>query len=77
MSDLDSHVSGSSTVLRGNASPARTAVKVRIPTSEENGEPTVKINRDNDIVRSIEITCVCGQSIQLICEYDQNEASTS
>jgi hypothetical protein len=48
---------------------------VSAPNVEENKapaaahQPTVKIHREGDSVRRIQITCSCGQVIDLDCQY--------
>ena len=32
-------------------------------------EPIVKLNRDGDVIRSIEVTCTCGERIVINCVY--------
>ena len=32
-------------------------------------EPVVKLNRDGDVIRSIEVTCTCGERIVINCVY--------
>lgn len=43
-----------------------------IGEKKENKNNDVKINlkRENGLVKIIEVTCSCGNKIQLICEYE-------
>ena len=44
--------------------------RVMIP-AKNNGhqEPDVRLIKDGDIIRAIEVTCGCGKQIRLVCEY--------
>jgi hypothetical protein len=39
------------------------------PKPETPAEPIVKLNRDGDVIRSIEVTCTCGERIVINCVY--------
>jgi hypothetical protein len=39
------------------------------PKVEKPAEPVVKLNRDGDVIRSIEVTCTCGERIVINCVY--------
>ena len=39
------------------------------PKPEKPAEPIVKLNRDGDVIRSIEVTCTCGEKIVINCVY--------
>jgi hypothetical protein len=39
------------------------------PKPEKSTEPIVKLNRDGDVIRSIEVTCTCGERIVINCVY--------
>ncbi len=57
-------------VIRGSVMPVESAaIQVRIPACAGNEKPTIKINQENDVIRSIEVTCCCGKTVELVCEY--------
>jgi hypothetical protein len=39
------------------------------PKTDKPTEPVVKLNRDGDVIRSIEVTCTCGERIVINCVY--------
>jgi hypothetical protein len=39
------------------------------PKADKPTEPAVKLNRDGDVIRSIEVTCTCGEQIVINCVY--------
>jgi hypothetical protein len=39
------------------------------PKTDKPAEPVVKLNREGDVIRSIEVTCTCGERIVINCVY--------
>ena len=73
MHDSNSQLPGIAPVLRGESVPEkREAIQVPIPNWDAGGVPGVKVNKENEVVRSIEITCSCGQTIQIVCDYEHD-----
>ena len=63
-------------VLGNSALPQEnTSVQVRIPTCGDGNQMVVKVNKEGDIVRSIDISCPCGRIVQVACQYDDPSAS--
>lgn len=46
------------------------AVRIGAPVPEAfSGEPVVELVRNGDVIQTIEITCPCGERINIRCEY--------
>lgn len=58
-----------------SSAPARassSAVPATPPSSKKsNAEPTVRVIREEGLVRSIEVDCSCGKAIRLDCVYEE------
>jgi hypothetical protein len=50
---------------------AEQVVRVAVPRPGPNGEPTVEVVREGEVIRAVDVTCGCGQTIRLLCRYDQ------
>lgn len=50
---------------------------VQIPSPQtDGGDPAgLRIQRDGELVRSIEVTCSCGEVIRLECDYPEAPAT--
>ena len=73
MNDSNSQPFGMAPVLRGDSVPEkREAIQVPIPNWGSGEVPGVKVNKENEVVRSIEITCSCGKTVQIVCEYEHD-----
>jgi hypothetical protein len=44
--------------------------KVAIPASACLDSPKIRLVQNGDIVQAIDVTCPCGQSFRLVCEYE-------
>lgn len=40
-------------------------------------EPTIVVHRENDVVRAVDLTCVCGRSYRIWCEEELSNVTTS
>lgn len=40
-------------------------------------EPTMVVHRENDVVRAVDLTCVCGRTYRILCEEDPPTVTTS
>ncbi|MCA8998158.1 MAG: hypothetical protein KDA80_14265 [Planctomycetaceae bacterium] len=54
------------TADRIQINPQKLLVSDRTPTTD----PRIRIQRDGDIIQSIEITCSCGSQLILDCLYE-------
>ncbi len=36
-------------------------------------EPQIMVNKKDGIVKSIDVVCVCGREIHIVCEYDAEQ----
>lgn len=45
------------------------AGKIRVPISSSSAEPRIDVLKDGEIVTVIRVSCPCGQSIDIHCEY--------
>ncbi len=73
MNDSNSQLPGIAPVLRRESMPEkREAIQVPIPNWDAGAVPGIKVNKENDVVRSIEITCSCGQTMQIVCDYEHD-----
>jgi hypothetical protein len=44
-------------------------VRVVVPGQGAAARPQVELIREGEVIRAIDIVCVCGQRIHLVCEY--------
>jgi hypothetical protein len=47
-----------------------TPVRLSVPNQSDLDHSGVRLEREGDIVRAIEVTCSCGERIRLLCEYE-------
>lgn len=52
-------------------------VAVTLPGGERANQPNVRLFRDGNIVRAIDVVCPCGQTVRLHCEYQQTPADSA
>lgn len=43
--------------------------QVIVPPQRGPGEPQIELIREGDVVQAVDIHCVCGQRIRLVCDY--------
>ncbi|HXI50107.1 MAG TPA: hypothetical protein VNH84_01320 [Candidatus Saccharimonadales bacterium] len=66
------------TAPRSDTVPPFTPLEARAPVSHgphregHSGQPVITMQRDGDRVVGIRIECVCGQVIELACNYGSN-----
>ncbi|MCA9228373.1 MAG: hypothetical protein KDA47_22295 [Planctomycetales bacterium] len=58
-----------SAVVRGAGSQVPESHRVRINAPGALAEPRVELVRDGDQIVAIDVTCGCGQTHRLVCEY--------
>jgi hypothetical protein len=44
-------------------------VRVPVPGHEACAEPVIEVVRQGDVVVAIDITCPCGRSFRVVCDY--------
>lgn len=44
-------------------------IRISVPQQGGAGNSGVRLEREGDLVRAIEVTCSCGEQIRLICDY--------
>ena len=47
-----------------------TSARVRIPAQGTAAAPIVDLVREGDVIRAIDVTCVCGSKLRLVCDYE-------
>lgn len=64
-------LSGNSSIISRDRIEAGQGESAVIPVgpSEEHPQPGVNVIRDGNIVRAIEVTCDCGKTTRIICNY--------
>ena len=55
--------------------PATTTLPT--PNATNQGNPTVELVTEADIVRAIDVTCACGKKIRIWCSYETDVESQS
>lgn len=50
---------------------AKQVVRVVGPCPGESTEPTIEVIREGEVIRAVDVICGCGQTIRLLCRYDQ------
>lgn len=45
-------------------------VQISVPRDADSGTSDVRLERDGELVRAIEVICSCGEVIRLICDYE-------
>ncbi|MCS6864653.1 MAG: hypothetical protein RMJ56_17635 [Gemmataceae bacterium] len=71
MDERESGASGGGVIpaARVRLSPESVRVGPPRPATAAEREPQLKVIRDGDVVRAIQITCTCGQQMIIQCEY--------
>ncbi len=62
-------MSASNVILAQNVHVVKASAPVVHSQPSCNGEPRISIIKEGDIVRTIEVECVCGELIRLDCVY--------
>lgn len=71
MPDLGAESGGGGAVVRAaRVSVSGEAVRIGAPArASAPGEPVVELVREGDVIQAIEITCSCGERINIRCDY--------
>ena len=57
-------------IIRGPQLPETPISKKPIGPATSTDDVHIKLHRDGDAIRLIEIRCACGETIQIQCEYE-------
>ncbi len=61
---------GSAIVRAERVQVTAEAVRIGMPKpANPTGEPTLQLQREGDAIQTIQVTCSCGQTICIRCEY--------
>ena len=61
---------GGSVVRAARVRVSGEAVRIGAPVPDgHSGEPVVELVREGDVIQTIEITCPCGERINIRCDY--------
>ena len=43
---------------------------ISIPGAAQSDSPDIRLVREGDVVQAIDVTCACGRSFRLVCQYE-------
>ena len=52
------------------------AARVPVPIPSNGDTPDVEVMKDGEVVTSIRMSCPCGRTVDIVCEYDDPSANT-